>query len=200
MLKEYNVSRLTLREALARLSASGIIEVKHGKGAFIKNKISIHALDNVLVPMFPERDPSRMTDLEEARSLIESEIAAKAAEKRTKKQIQNLEQLFELDLETVNSPGKYAERDFQFHLALAKVAGNQFFLAMYQALYNQISAFLVQYARSIMDRKAAMERHRPILEAIIQQDIENARSLARVHAGICASYVKKIIKSGKKRK
>ena len=97
------------------------------------------------------------------------------------------------------SPEEYAERDFQFHLALAKIADNQFFMAMYQALYNQISAFLIQYARSIEDRKAAMERHRPILNAIIDQDIEKARSLARVHAGICASYVKKIIKSEKKR-
>lgn len=199
LLQEYNVSRLTLREALAKLSAFGIIEVKHGKGAFVKNKISIHALDNVLVPMFPSRDLNRLKDLEEARSLIESEIAAKAAEKRTKKQIQFLEQLFELDLETVKSPEEYAERDFQFHLALAEIAGNQFFLAMYQALYNQISTFLIQYAKSIKDRKSAMDRHRPILEAIIQQDVEKARSLGREHAGICASYVEGIIETGGKK-
>ena len=198
LLQEYHVSRLTLREALARLSASGIIEVKHGKGAFIKTKISIHALDNVLVPMFLSRDLNRMKDLEEARSLIESEVAAKAAEKRTVNQIKKLEKLFELDLKTVSSPEEYAERDFQFHLALAEVADNQFFLAMYHALYHQISAFLLQYAKSIEDRKAAMERHRPILDAIIAQDIEKARTLARKHAGICASYVKKYIKANRK--
>lgn len=31
LLKEYDVSRLALREALANLSALGIIEVRHGK-------------------------------------------------------------------------------------------------------------------------------------------------------------------------
>ena len=195
MLKEYSVSRLTLREALARLSALGIIEVKHGKGAFVKNTISVDALDNVLLPLFPSRDLNRMKDLVEARSLIESEIAAKAAAKRTDKQLSSLQQLFALDVKTVNSPEEYAERDFQFHLAVAKIADNQFLLVMYQALYNQIRTFLVQYAKSITDRQAAMERHRPILQAIIKQDIEEARSSARLHAGICASYVEKIIES-----
>ncbi|MFH2129656.1 MAG: FadR/GntR family transcriptional regulator [bacterium] len=194
MLQDYKVSRLTLREALARLSALGIIQVFHGKGAFVKSKISVQALDNVLIPMFPSRNLDRMQDLEEARSLIESEIAAKAAEKRTSKQIKWLESLMKFEDDFIVNPEAYAERDYQFHLALAEVADNQFFLAMYQVLNQQISFFLLQYARSIEDRKEALERHCPILNAIIAQDIEKARSLARTHSSICASYVKKVMK------
>ncbi|MBT4263622.1 MAG: FadR family transcriptional regulator [Deltaproteobacteria bacterium] len=193
LLQEYQVSRLTLREALAKLSASGIIQVYQGKGAFVKSMISVEALDNVLIPMFPGRNLNRMKELEEARSLIESELAARAAEKRTEKQVAWLKSLLIYDDELMENPEVYAERDYQFHLALAEVADNQFFLAMYQALYQQIRFFLVQYARSIKDRKVALERHRPILKAIIDQDIEKARSLARDHSGICSSYVKKMI-------
>ncbi len=193
MLKEYSVSRLTLREALARLAALGIIEVRHGKGAFVKSSISIPALDNVLIPLFPQHNMNRMNDLVEARNLIESEIAAKAATNRTEQQIAHLESLLELDEDIIDDVELFAERDYTFHLALAEVAGNQFFLAMYQALYRQIKAFLVQYALSLDSRQEALERHRPILNAIIDRDVETARQLAREHAGICASYINEMI-------
>jgi GntR family transcriptional repressor for pyruvate dehydrogenase complex len=193
MLKEYGVSRLTLREALARLAALGIIEVQHGKGAFVKSTISIPALDNVLIPLFPQHNMNRMNDLVEARNLIESEIAAKAATNRTEPQIAHLESLLELDMDIIDDVELFAERDYTFHLALAEVAGNQFFLAMYQALYRQIKAFLVQYALSLDNRQEALERHRPILKAIIDRDAETARQLAREHAGICASYINEMI-------
>ncbi|HKK99821.1 MAG TPA: GntR family transcriptional regulator, partial [Desulfotignum sp.] len=44
LLNVYEVSRLTLREALARLAAWGIIQVHHGKGAFVSNSVSVPAL------------------------------------------------------------------------------------------------------------------------------------------------------------
>lgn len=193
MLKEYGVSRLTLREALARLAAVGIIEVRHGKGAFVNGTISISALDNVLSPLFPEHDIDRMNDLVEARNLIESEIAARAALRRTDGQIKHLESLLAFDEGIVESAELFAERDYAFHLALSEVAGNQYFLAMYQALSSQVRAFLVRYARSLESRRDALERHRPILQAIVNRDIELARTLAREHAGVCASYINKMI-------
>ncbi len=193
MLKEYSVSRLTLREALARLAALGIIEVQQGKGAFVKSCISIPALDNVLIPLFPQHNMNRMNDLVEARNLIESEIAAMAATNRTEQQITHLESLLELDMDIIDDVELFAERDYTFHLALAEIAGNQFYLAMYQALYRQIKAFLVQYALSLDNRQEALERHRPILRAIIDRDVETARHLAREHAGICASYINQMI-------
>jgi len=190
LLKEYDVSRLTLREALAHLSALGIISVRQGKGAFVETQVSIPALDNVLIPLFPRNDSNRLPDLVEARSMLESEIAAKVASSRTKAYIARLERLLESDKEILDDTERFADRDYQFHLSLAEMADNKFLLAIYQALYRNIKSFLVRYAESIDDRREALERHRPILEAIIEGDVERARELAREHAGICASYIK----------
>ena len=190
LLSQYHVSRLTLREALARLTALGIVRVRHGKGAFVADSISVSALDDVLIPLFSHLDSHKMQELVEARNLIESEIAAKVAETRTDEQLQLLEELLGHDREVLDDPERFARRDYDFHLALVKMSGNDFYLAMYQALYRQIRAFLVRYAKSIDDRAAAMERHRPILQAIADGDAELARKLAREHAGICASFIK----------
>lgn len=189
MLAEYDVSRLSLREALASLAALGIISIRHGKGAFVETNISVQALDNVLIPLFPRFDHDRMRELVEARNLIESEIAATVASKRTSEQITSLENLLECDHEILSRPALFAEQDWAFHLTLAEMAGNKFLLAMYQALHHHIQTFLLEYATSIEDRKTAMERHRPILKAIVERDPESARELAREHASICASFI-----------
>lgn len=189
LLHEYEVSRLTLREALARLAAWGVIQVHHGKGAFVGESVSVPALGNVLIPLFPRINADRMNDLVEARNAIESEIAAKVAETRTDDQIQTLHRLLAYDPRAITSAKAFADRDYRFHLALVEMAGNVFFLSIYQALHHQIRSFLVQYAESVPDWKQALERHTPILDAIIAGDRERARSLAREHAGICASFI-----------
>ncbi len=189
LLKEYDVSRLTLREALAKLAAWGVINVRHGKGAFVSERISIVALDNVLIPMFPGQNTERMNELVEARNMIESEIAAKVAECRTNEDIVALEALLVYDNKKIINAKHFADRDYAFHLALARMAGNEFILSMYQALHSQIRTFLIQYAQSIENWEEALERHSPILDAIVSQDISSARHLARQHAGICASFI-----------
>lgn len=190
LLKEYDVSRLTLREALAKLAAWGVIQVRHGKGAFIGEAISIPALDNVLIPIFPQYNSDRMGELVEARNMIESELAAKVAENRTQDQIILLEKLLDYDNQKITSAKKFADRDYAFHLAISQMSGNEFLHSMYQALYRQIQFFLTRYARSITDWKEALDRHSPILEAIIDKDPETARHLAREHAKVCASYIR----------
>lgn len=189
LLKEYEVSRLTLREALAKLAAWGVIQVRHGKGAYVGKSISIPALDNVLIPLFPKLNPDRMGDLIEARNTIESEIAAKVAHTRSIEDIQTLQKLLTFNSEDILNAEAFADRDYTFHLTLVKMADNDFFLSMYQALNMQIRSFLVEYARSVEDWEKALDRHTPILDAIIDKNQEKARVLAREHARICASYI-----------
>jgi len=200
MLQEYGVSRLTLREALARLAALGIIRVQHGKGAFVAQNISITALDNVLIPLFPQYDADRMHDLVEARNIIESEVAARVAKIRSQEDINRLRGLLDYDDKLLMDPERFAEVDYDFHMALVAMAGNQFLIVMYRALYQQIRSFLVQYAKSILNRKEAMDRHWPILKAIVSQDVETAQRLAKEHAGICASFIKKSYSLKEKKK
>lgn len=190
LLKDYDISRLTLREALARLAALGVIEVKHGKGAFVNGSVSINALNKVLIPMFPQLNRDRMHELIEARNLIEAEMAAKVAVRRSEDDIRRLELLLEYDEVQITGPEIFANRDYEFHLAISEMAGNDFFHSMYQALSSQIWFFLVQYANSITDWREALNRHHSVLEAIKAKDPEKAHRLAREHARICDSFIK----------
>ncbi len=184
------VGRLALREGMARLSALGIISIHHGKGAFVNEGVDGKALSHVLMPLFPQKNLKHLQDLVEARSMIEGEIAAHAAERRSDDDIQELAAILEYDAATLRDPQKIADCDYQFHSALARIGGNVFLEVMYEGLAPHIREFLIHYARTHKKRQDALERHRPILEAIRVQNIEEARDLARNHAAFCANDFK----------
>ena len=85
--EELGVSRFTLREALARLSALGIIEIAHGKGAFIAKEMSPSSLEDVFLPLFANQSIKSIIDFFEARMLIESEAARLCAKRRKKEDL-----------------------------------------------------------------------------------------------------------------
>ena len=84
------VSRLPLREALARLQALGLIRIRHGKGAFVEEGVSRDALRDVLIALFPDRNSDRLRELVEARGLLEGEISALASKHATNDELSQL--------------------------------------------------------------------------------------------------------------
>ncbi|MFP4379675.1 MAG: FadR/GntR family transcriptional regulator [Candidatus Sumerlaeia bacterium] len=198
MQAELGVGRLSLREGLARLSALGIIRVDHGKGAFVQEHLNSEILGHALVPMFPDRDSKRLQDLVDARSLIEGELAAQAAKRRTDDDIVKLREILEVTPESVEDDRSLAELDFSFHREVARIADNAFLMVMLEALSNHIRSFLMEYARSQGNRKSAIERHRPIMDAIINQDPDAARDAARMHIDVCKSSLDNYIEKRKK--
>lgn len=182
----YDVSRLTLREAIARLSAVGIVSVRHGKGAVVQDQVSVDALSDVLVPLYPDKSRMRLDELLESRAIIEGEVAALAAGRRTEDDIERLEPLLTPDPASLKNPQAFADRDYAFHLEVTRAARNSFLLLMYQGFYPPIRDFLIGYARTRSRREQALRRHIPIFEAIVDGDAERARRSARVHMKACS--------------
>jgi DNA-binding FadR family transcriptional regulator len=186
---QLGVSRLTLREGLARLTALGIIHVHHGKGAFVAEAVNAHALEDVLLPFCPGGDAARMKDLIEARGMVEGEMAARAATRRKDADLARLEALLVCQADQLTDAVAFARRDLLFHREVARISGNAFMTLMHEAICGHVEAFLVQFARAIPNPAAALERHRPILKAIAKGDAVRAREIARAHAQPCYSAI-----------
>ena len=78
----FNVSRSTIREAIKILIAENVVEIRHGRGTFIAKKTGI--TKDPLGLSFADRK-MLLPNLLEARRLIEPNIAALAAQRRTKR-------------------------------------------------------------------------------------------------------------------
>lgn len=186
---ELGVSRLPLREALARLQALGLIRIRHGKGAFVEKTVSTSALSDVLIAWFPHQDKTRLRDLVEARGLLESEISALASQKASSAQLKELENLLRNGVGAVKDPGKFADLDYQFHHELASIAGNSFLLLMHEALGPHIRSFLLAYSHTVEGRQRAHQRNLSLLEAVRSGDPRVAAQTARDHLQPCLKSV-----------
>jgi len=190
---ELGVSRLPLREALARLQALGLIRIRHGKGAFVENNVSPNALRDVLIALFPSQNLDRLRDLVDARGLLESEISSLASRKATPEELDDLERLLTENADTVKDGEEFADLDYSFHHQMATIAGNSFLLLMHEALGPHIRSFIMGYARKVEDRQRAHERNLGLLKAIRSGNPELAAQMAREHLQPCLNSMVKSV-------
>ena len=87
------VSRTSVREALRALQSRGLIEIRAGEGAFIRD-VSVETLiEPLALVILPHREA--VGELFEARRLLEPAIAALAARRATREEIAEMERILE---------------------------------------------------------------------------------------------------------
>jgi DNA-binding FadR family transcriptional regulator len=187
------VGRLSLREGLARLSALGIIRIEHGRGAFVQAKASSDSLAHAMTPCFSERNQKSMEDLVHTRALIEGELSGLAAQCRREGDIQRLKAILESPDIIRMDEEELADVDLAFHLGIARVANNEFLEVMLTAIRTHIHSYLVHYVRAVNDPMLVVRRHWPILQAIIDQNPDQARQLASDHVKECKSLLQQYV-------
>ena len=114
--EQFNVSRVTIREAEIVLQALGFIKIKTGSGVYVLDPAHREAEVLPNVSAF---------ELTEARLLFESEAAALAARNIDDETMDHLEDLIET-MASDDPQGEEAshEADKEFHLAIAAASGN----------------------------------------------------------------------------
>jgi len=185
--EELGISRFSLREGLAKLEALGIIEIRHGKGARVREVPTSEALSSVLLPLMS--GSNSLKDLAEARMLVEGELAAMAASKASDEDVALLEGL--LSAPITDDDNAVADLDYRFHKETARIADNAFMTVMFEALSHYVHSFLKEYVSTHKNHQEVVDRHQPLLDAIKSADPDIARAAARKHIKICTKTVRK---------
>ena len=182
MASRFGVSRTVIREAVSRLKSEGLVESRQGSGVFVRE-------GNMDAPF--RIDPNLMDSIQsvlqvvELRLTLEGEIAAFAAKRRTKEQLEAIRQALK-QIEIDELAGKDGvDADIIFHRSIAEATGNPHFLALIEFLFNFLrNATLItrsyEATRATLSRQVK-EEHAAIVDAISRQDPEAARSAARRH-------------------
>jgi DNA-binding FadR family transcriptional regulator len=184
--ERFAVSRGTLREALRALEQKGLIAIKTGVlgGAVVRavdTKLLSESLDLLL-----RYQKISLRELADFREGVEGLVAARAAGKARRDDIQALEALLgsirrDLDAEEFDWDA-VVKADNQFHFALARIAGNRVFESVVQTIYENIYPY---FARFLTRERRLMERNyedlRRILEALRRRDAARAQRLVQAH-------------------
>jgi GntR family transcriptional repressor for pyruvate dehydrogenase complex len=134
---QFAVSRTALREALRRLSARGLIDIRKGSGMYI-TELKIEDAINSLHLFYDLRFNSDLIlKIIEVRRLFEPEIARLAARNCTRDDIETL-QRNQADLDNCNPDNTQLEVDLinRFHMNLSKSTANPIVIISMEPVYS----------------------------------------------------------------
>ncbi|WP_306831651.1 FadR/GntR family transcriptional regulator [Neorhizobium huautlense] len=177
---EFEVSRPVIREALKRLRDQSLIYSRRGAGSFVRstglrNPLGFGQLENV----------ADLLNCYEFRLTLEPAAAAAAATRHDADSLKAIRQALELLRDATNRQSHREDADFQFHLAIARAAQNNYFSTAMEALKDHIAVGMKFHGASIKREASGLTRvfgeHEAIASAIANRDEDEARKLMLEH-------------------
>jgi GntR family transcriptional regulator, transcriptional repressor for pyruvate dehydrogenase complex len=169
---ELGVSRSTVREAVRELTALGVVEIRHGRGTFVRSLRPDLLLRGDSLGE-PKNDRIR-EELLEVRHIVEPEAAALAALRASDEDLDRLR--YDVDcLDAAIGQGIVPPEDLGFHLDLVRATHN--------AALWRVSGAIISFYQWDGQLPVAQDAadHRLIYEAVRARDPERARQAMRDH-------------------
>ncbi|MEN0615103.1 FadR/GntR family transcriptional regulator [Klebsiella indica] len=187
--EKLGVSRNTVREALKRWEALGIILRKKGSGTFLQVDIGIN--DSFLSLRF-KNDSTNMLHALEVRRIIESESCVLAAQRATAEDLAEIERRLD-EVERVHmAVGSAGAEDWAFHASIYRASGNPLLLQMLNGVYDSLHAFFESPPEQALFADS-LPLHRELFNAIRQRDSEGARAICHQILDITERDMKDVI-------
>lgn len=180
LVEQLGVARNTVREAVRALAHNGLLDIRQGSGTYV---VATSELAGVMQRRFAETDPRHIAEL---RSTLESAAARFAAERRTEKDLKQLDALLvrrEEAFETGDTEA-FVTADANFHLAVVAASHNDAMTAMYADLDEVMRDWLRGDVGSELTPDAHMD-HTRLVDAIRAGDSETARREAADYPFLC---------------
>ncbi|MEL0635338.1 MULTISPECIES: FCD domain-containing protein [Marinomonas] len=181
----FEVSRPSLREAIQKLIARGILYSQHGGGTYVSKQIGSSFADP-LHDLLSAHDEFLYDQLE-FRDGLESLSAYYAALRSTDADKARLTQCFNklVDANQNHDFSLEASLDAEFHMIIAESAHNVVLLhtlrSLFTILASSISANLNNLFKKKVARKTIMDQHRAMYSAIMAGNAEGARDAVHAH-------------------
>ena len=193
----FAVATPTLREALRRLQATGVVDIRHGSGIYVRRTHDRLLLSNPhIVTLAADRGPL-ILDLLDARLLVEPRLAELAAGRVSDADVAGLASILDLaDHQIAGQPDALNESNMSFHVRIAGLSGNAVLAEVMDSLIElRLSEQLV--VQSLFDaREADHQAHLGILDAIRERDAALARERMVDHLVTVRQVVSDRMRSG----
>ncbi len=163
------VNRLTLRAALARLEAMGLVSTRHGSGTEVvswRERAGLEALTMVLSSLDREEPAwlELLGSLLEVRRVLVSEAVALAAERHTEEDLTIIKELAAEQPKLVADPLAFARGDLAIQRAIVRAARNVGF----ELMLNTFSRFPEQEPELLAELYDRREETLPFYDVLVE--------------------------------
>ena len=187
--EQFGVSRPSLREAIQKLAAKGLLVSRQGGGNYVVDSLGSTFSDPLLHLL--ESNPEAQRDLLEFRQTLEASCAYYAALRATEVDRERLTAAFEA-LQDCYARADEVSRveegaaDARFHLAIAEASHNAVLLHTIRGLFDLLKRNVVtniggMYQQRTETRDMLINQHRDLYLAIIEGRAEQARDVSTRH-------------------
>jgi GntR family transcriptional regulator, transcriptional repressor for pyruvate dehydrogenase complex len=195
----FDVSRLTVREAVKALRGKGVVRIEQGRGTFVNQPAHWSPLDpDLLMARAATAEGTReiATKLTEARLLVEVCVAGLAAQRRTRNDLVELKRALDRmrrasDRDDVDG---FTEADLEFHGIIMAAAGNPFVTALFEPLVDLLFEVRRASSGARPGREKAIAAHGRILEALRGGSPEAASEAMSDHMRETAERIDEVIR------
>jgi GntR family transcriptional repressor for pyruvate dehydrogenase complex len=177
--EQLGVSRTSLRQALTALEALGMIEIRHGAGAYLVAAEPEQVVHSLAVT-FAEQN-RRLPDAMEARMALERFIAGLAASRRTGADLKRAREALEGMEREIEAGELGTGGDAEFHRAIWFAAHNEVLRQLLEGLQEQLARIREESLSQTGRPRRSLVAHWRILEAIEAGDAGGAVAAMDAH-------------------
>lgn len=191
---QYGVARNTIREAIQRLAARGLVRPRRGAGVFVTDQLRT----GIASPwgQLVADHPALRDDILEFRRVLEGAtayFAAMRADAGDRKRIRSL--LRELEHSRgANNKATEADADAKLHEAIALASHNTMFLHLHTSVIGMLREHITINGTGLREQddsasEQLLLQHRNVCEAICAHRPEEARTAMQTHIDFVRSRV-----------
>jgi DNA-binding FadR family transcriptional regulator len=174
-----NVSRPSVREAMRGLAVLGVVRSRQGGGAYI-SELDAEALLGPIT-FFLSLQDMNIRELYDARSLIESDVARRAAVAIGAEELARLDAILEDQAGTLSDPIAFRASDYAFHETIWMGCRNAFLKRIGQSL----NVLGLEFRKRASETPGILEQsfidHRRLRDALRARDPDAAAQAAEAH-------------------
>jgi GntR family transcriptional repressor for pyruvate dehydrogenase complex len=190
--EKFCVSRTSLREAISRLKARGMLESRPGNGVFVTDRLqaSIASPWNQLMVEHPDL----RWDMLEFRRELEGAAARYAAMRATQADLDKIDSVFQRLCAAYDNNDIRAEHraDADFHEAIAEASHNSMFRFLHAGIVRMVREHIsLNLTRMEAVKKQLREQHTAIWDAIRLQQPDTAQQAMLTHIDFTWSELKR---------
>ncbi len=173
-----DVSRNVVREALSRLRMLGMIESKKKRGMVLTEPDILGGFERVMDPLL--LDQKTLKDLFELRLVLEMGLADLLCARKTKKDLDELEDIVNKEVNKVQKPFQ-VKFEIAFHSKLYQMTGNETFMR-FQTILLPVFEYVVAEEQKVNgEAKVGKVTHRDLLELLKKGSPEDFRKGMKEH-------------------
>lgn len=188
--EEFGVSRGNVREVIQKLEFYGLLKTLPQSGTFVAN-LGVPALSGMITDILQLKKPD-FKSLVESRIMLEMQVVALAAERRTERHLEQIGAALEAYRVKVENNEDAVEEDLMFHLKISEASGNPVLNTLMLIITPEIIANFEKYhvCTKSMTGDNIVE-HQQIYDAIKEKNPEKAKRELQFHFKTLYEYCNK---------